>query len=105
MLDKLTKMRVENMISSSGNSVPNQYEITTRDGTFFQSYKSIICFIDNDGRIFLDENKWNYSVTTSKYRNKFLNETTRETKKKIKDGTYFLYDLNSNDALHHAFFK
>tara|TARA_X000000950_G_scaffold224235_1_gene270260 strand:- start:243 stop:560 length:318 start_codon:yes stop_codon:yes gene_type:complete len=105
MIDKLSKMRVENMISSSGNSVPNQYEITTHDGLFFQSYKSLICFIDKDGRIFLDENKWNYSVTTSKYRNKFLNETTRETEKKIKDGTYFLYDLNSNDALHHAFFK
>ena len=38
MIDKLSKMRVENMISSSGNSVPNQYEITTHDGLFFQSY-------------------------------------------------------------------
>ena len=72
MLDKLSKMRVENMCSSSGKSVPNQYEITTNDGLFFQSYISLICFIDNVGIIFLDENKWNYSVTTSKYRNKFL---------------------------------
>ena len=39
---------------------------------------------------------WNYSVTTSKYRNQFLNETTKETQAKINSGEYKLVDLNTN---------
>ena len=45
-------------------------------------------------KITLDDYYWNYSRTTSKYRNMFLNETTEETKRKIKDGTYKLANLN-----------
>ena len=37
--------------------------------------------------------KWDYSVTTSKYRNIFLNENKKETEKKIKSGEYVLTDL------------
>jgi hypothetical protein len=33
--------------------------------------------------VYLDENKWDYSVTTGKYRNIFLGETRKETQKKI----------------------
>ena len=43
----------------------------------------------------LDRKYWNYSNTTGKYRNIFLNETITETKKKIKSGEYKLTDLNS----------
>jgi len=32
--------------------------------------------------------------STGKYRNIFLNETKKETEKKIKDGTYVLTNLN-----------
>jgi len=101
----MNRTNVENMTSSSGRSVPNQFVINTSDGVFFQSYKSVICFIDNEGNTYLDENKCNYSTTTGKYRNIFLNEKKRETEKKIKEGTYRLYDLNSNDAINHAFFN
>ena len=101
----MTNTNVENMTSNSGRSVPNQFVINTKDGTFFQSYKSVIVYIDNEGNTYLDENKWNYSTTTGKYRNQFLNEKKRETEKKIKEGTYRLYDLNSNDAIQHAFFN
>lgn len=100
-----SKTHVENMTSSSGQPVPNQFVINTSDGVFFQSYKSIICYIDNQGNTYLDENDWDYSRTTGRYRNQFLNETKRETEKKIKKGVYRLYDLNSNDAIEHAFFK
>ena len=100
-----SKTHVENMTSSSGHPVPNQFVINTSDGVFFQSYKTIICYIDNQGNTYLDENAWDYSTTTGKYRNQFLNGKKRETEKKIKEGVYRLYDLNSNDAIEHEFFK
>jgi hypothetical protein len=37
---------------------------------------------------------WDYSVTTGKYRNIFLEETKKETQKKIDQGIYILTDLN-----------
>jgi len=88
---------VENMISSKGNSVPNQFIIrkTTHMGVdeYFQSYKSIIAVKSYKG-IFLDRNYWDYSVTTGKYRNLFLNETKKETEAKLKSGEYKFKTLN-----------
>lgn len=81
------------MKSYLGNAIPNQFIIETDDGIYFQSYNSIIAFKRN-GRVFLDDNYWGYSVTTGKYRNIFLNETKKETEKKIKMGVYQLVDLN-----------
>lgn len=74
--------------------VKNQFLITTDEGVYFQSYYTIVAFIDNEGNITLDEDKWDYSVTTSKYRNKFTGLTTQETKKKIESGEIQLRDLN-----------
>jgi hypothetical protein len=88
------KMKVSNLESSRGNTVPNQFEIRTDDGVFFQSYESMICFVPRNGKVLLDEYYWNYSKTTSKYRSVFLGEPTNETKKKIDDGTYLLTNLN-----------
>ncbi len=45
-------------------------------------------------KIYLDVNYWDYSKTTSQYRNRFLNETTKETQAKIDSGKYLLVDLN-----------
>ena len=59
----------------------------------FQSYRSMIASIDN-GIVTLDEYYWNYSRTTSKYLSMFLNSSTMETKKRIKEGTYTLANLN-----------
>lgn len=89
-------MKVENLISSSsGREVVNQFIIYDDNGNvFFQSYRSIIAKIDNKGKKYLDINKWDYSVTTGKYRNQFLRENKKETEKKIKSGEYILTDLN-----------
>lgn len=87
-------MKVSNLESSRGNLVPNQFEIRTDEGVFFQSYNSMICFVPRVGKTLLDEYYWNYSKTTSKYRSVFLDESTIETKKKIEDGTYLLTNLN-----------
>jgi hypothetical protein len=87
-------MKVENMTSKNGNKVLNQFIIQTDKGLYFQSYNSIIAFKPLNGKIQLDKNLWDCSVTTGKYRNLFLNETKKETEQKIKDGHYILTDLN-----------
>ena len=96
-------MKIENMTSTNGNKVANQFIITDdRDNVYFQSYNSIIVKQDFDvigeGEVktYLDKKYWNYSNTTGKYRNIFLNETIKDTRKKIKSGEYKLTDLNNN---------
>lgn len=70
--------------------VKNQFIITDDNGNrFFQSYDSIIIKIDKDNKITLGKH-WNYSVTTAKYRNLFLNETTKEVQAKIDSGVYVI---------------
>ena len=88
---------VRNMTNNNGNKIANQFEIWTDDSRIFQSYKSIIAKIMDNGEIYLDRNYWDYSVTTGKFRNLFLGETKRETEKKIKSGEYILTDLNQEE--------
>ncbi len=89
-------MKVENMTSkASGREVANQFIIYGDHGTmYFQSYNSIICLINKNGRVTLDKKYWDYSRTTGKYRNQFLGENITETRKKIENGTYLLANLN-----------
>ena len=97
-------MKVENMISAKGNKVANQFIITDKQYNekedswitteTFQSYDSTIAVIFSSGVVLLDENTWDYSVTTGKYRNDFLGEGIAETRAKIKSGEYLLTDLN-----------
>ena len=87
-------MKVENMTGRTGREVANQFIIQTDKGLYFQSYNSVIAFKPLSGKIQLDRNTWDYSVTTGKYRNEFLNETKKETEAKIKSGEYELADLN-----------
>ena len=98
-------MKVQNMVSEkTGKAIANQFiieqapypkaKVAPRYGKMFQSYNSNIVFITYDGNVFLDENYWDYSVTTGKYRNQFLGEGIQETRKKIESGEYILTDLN-----------
>jgi len=82
------------MISNKGNSIANQFLIYANNGVYFQSYNSIIALKQNDGTIVLSEKYWDYSKTTSKYRNIFLGETSDQTKYQIKIGNYKLQKLN-----------
>ena len=86
-------MKVQNMINSNSKTVPDQFIIYNDMATFFQSYDSIIVKLAN-GNVYLDENKWDWSKTTSKYRNLFLSRTTAEIKARIKTGEYILSNLN-----------
>jgi len=107
-------MKTENMTSTNGNKVANQFIITDDNGNvFFQSYSSVIAkryyphqesednFNTVPNKIELDKKYWNYSNTTGKYRNIFLNETIKDTRKKIKSGEYKLVDLNINNKVHY----
>jgi hypothetical protein len=87
-------VKVRNMTSPSGNKVANQFVIQTPDGWYFQSYNTLIAFKSYDGSIKLDRNAWDYSTTTSKYRNMFLDMKKAETEKLIKAGEIQLVDLN-----------
>mgnify|MGYP000527557709 CR=1 FL=1 len=96
-------MKVSNMTSKSGSPVANQFimidEASACDLTVktFQSYDSVIVeitYVNGHKKVRLDERYWNYSTTTSKYRNQFLGETTKETQAKIDSGEYILTDLN-----------
>jgi len=101
-MEKFTKTKVRNFTNSIGNQIANQFIINRTDDKgndeeVFQSYESTIAIklINNlVGGVVLDENYWDYSRTTGKYRNIFLNETKTETEKKIKSGEYLLADLN-----------
>ena len=87
--------KVRQMTSnSSGNPVANQFVIYTDEGTYFQSYNSVIAFRDNERKITLDEYYWDYSRTTGKYRNEFLGEHIAQTRAKIESDEYKLADLN-----------
>ena len=87
-------MKVYNITSSRGNKIANQFEIYDKKGKYFQSYNSIIVFINKKGQVYLDKYYWDYSTTTGKYRNIFLGEKKNETENKIKSKEYKLKDLN-----------
>ena len=87
--------KVRNFKSPKGNSVPNQFLLTEQDGTeIYQSYKTTIAVKTLKGKVFLDKDSWDYGHTTSKYRNEFLGEKIKDTRKKIESGEYKLVDLN-----------
>lgn len=99
---KITQMKSPR----NGKSIANQFIITEKgcgaNGNFikketFQSYETIIGVKTewNDRiDIELDEDAWNYSNTTSKYRNEFLGMNTKEVEKAIKSGEIKLTKLN-----------
>ena len=100
-------MKVRNMTSSKGNTIANQFlitgipagsfhvgEVRVMSGEMFQSYNSNIAYRDHTGSVYLDETYWDYSVTTGRYRNQFLDEGIADTRKKIESGEYVLTNLN-----------
>ena len=90
--------KIENIINNNGNVVPNQFIIYEDNGDItFESYDSIICQI-RDGALGYDRvvvfgSDWDYSTTTSKYRNQFLMDnglsilaSTRDIKEALERG-------------------
>ena len=91
----IKKIKTYSMSSPrTGNPVANQFEIYTPEGKYFQSYISIIAFVDKFGQIMLDEYYHNYSRTTSKYLTQFLDMNTKERTNAIKNKEIILTNLN-----------
>lgn len=86
-------MKVTTITSFGGNPIPTQVIVNDNGITWFTSYGRNIVKITPEG-VFLDEKYWNFSKTTGKYRNIFLNEDKKATDKKIKSGEYTLVNLN-----------
>jgi hypothetical protein len=90
----MMNVKIENMTSPrSERPVANQFIIYVGKSVYFQSYRTVIACI-SEGITYLDNKKWDCSRTTSRYRNNFLGETTKETQRKIDSGEYKLIDLN-----------
>lgn len=96
---------VANMESPRGGKVANQFIISEKgegwNGNFirretFQSYETVIAIktVWADRTDIVLDPQYNYSVTTSKYRNIFLGEDKTATEKKIKSGEYKIESLN-----------
>ena len=92
---------VEQMTSRSGNVVPNQTILSDMTGKTFVSYGSKIVYQSKDRasdglplEIIVDENYWDYSRTTGKYRNEFMNMGVQDVRDHIKDGRIKLGNLN-----------
>ena len=99
----MQNIKVENMQNRMGKPVVNQFIINQIDNeikrTIFQSYKSTVAMkVDNGDtfQIYLDNDTWDYSSTTGRYRNVFLGEDIHETRRKIRSGEYKLVALNTN---------
>ena len=85
LIKELIKMvKAKNIISDRGNPITNQIIITAVKGWTKEGKRKVT----------LDEYYWNYSRTTSKYRNAFLGEDTLATSKKLMAGVYKLANLN-----------
>jgi len=86
-------MKVTNMTSNRSNrEVPNQFIITDGNTEVFQSYKTTVIKIEN-GKTYID-NGYPFSKTTSKYASAFLDESSKDIKRKIKSGEYITAELN-----------
>ena len=91
----IKEISVNNMVSSAGKDVPNQYNvfIYSEDSVYncLYSYNSLIIVLKN-GKIIKVGKDYNYSNTTGKYRNKFTGLTLKELDKYIKDNMSYNRD-------------
>lgn len=92
--------RISNLINNQGRAVANQFIRIVDDGIVFQSYKSNIAYIRNNGILEIGKD-WDYSQTTSKYLKQFINEHTifiykdhKSFEKEIKENDKIIYNEN-----------
>ena len=57
---------VRQLINDNYNPAANQFVITTKKATYFQSYSTVIAKIDNNNNLILSS-WWDYSKTTMKH--------------------------------------
>jgi len=67
----------------------NHVVVKTTEREVLFSYNTAVASKYTDGTVTLTD-AWDYSRTTSKFRNQFLNETTADTRNKLISGEYKL---------------
>lgn len=77
---------VENMETRNGAVSKNQTIVYFSNGSVFYSYGTLIAVKYND-RIYLTT-AYKYSVTTNRYRNRFLGNTLKEVEDLLESGEY-----------------
>lgn len=82
-------MKVTNITNSRGRKVPNQFTINDGNVYTFQSYNSVVVVVDFDNSTVTLGSDWNYSTTTSRYRNKFFE-------------TVGLYEMSNTESVREA---
>lgn len=94
-------MTVENMVSTrTENPVANQFVITDGNTLTFQSYESEIMNVNVPNRVMIIHPDWNYSRTTAKYRNVFLEDYCNIRNlgvKEIRSMLDFMSDLETDE--------
>ena len=73
----------------------NHCKIFTDDGTYLQSYRSIVAKLDFATGKYVVGRNWDYSNTTMKYVGQFIGQNTATTRKQIKSGEV-IEDLTMN---------
>ena len=96
-------MKVRNMQSpTTGREVANQFVITDEETNrvTFQGYDSEIITIDRDKKVMTVGKDWDYSQTTGRYRNSFMEDqgfwemaTTKDFRKYLKAGKIDNFDI------------
>ena len=80
-------LKVQN-VNNNGREVPNQFEIFYKEDNkhykIFQSYDSLILKWEN-GKIIEVGKNWDYSKTTSKYRNLLTGMDKKDFEKMLKE--------------------
>ena len=88
--------KVQNMLGNSGREIPNQFILYFDGGQVFQSYQSVIAvvfdsYISEETPYYIGSD-WDYSRTTGKYRNDFLNRVKKDVKEDLKCGRAVLVE-------------
>lgn len=99
-------MKVTNITNSRGRKVPSQFIITNGNVYTFQSYNSVIAVVDFDNSTITLGSDWNYSTTTSRYRNRFFEglgldemNDTASVREAIKNGSVADYKVVYEEGL------
>lgn len=97
----MAKFGVSSLINGRGNAVANQFIIKTENGTFFQSYHSVVAKVTKEGKLILSRH-WDYSNTTMRNLYTFLRDygfydytSSKDMRKAIEEGKVTLCETDS----------
>ena len=83
---------ISQFINDKGNAVKNHFVISDEDGSYLQSYDSVVALVKHDGSIVLGTD-YNYSRTTMKHVFSFVNLSSKEINQAVKENTIEVQDL------------